>query len=101
MSPRANRHLHPKLFLNNEADLRDSAIIIKGKGYPKITLTDVAANILKAVDLPVQLVLLVHTGILFDVPREKFTTQCERAKKMHSIIDLTDLTRLLVAYEKL
>jgi len=90
-----------KLFLNNEADLRDAAIILKGKGYPKITLTHVASNILKAVDLPVQVVMLVHTGILLDIPREKFTTQCERAKKMYSIIDATDLTRLLVAYDKL
>ena len=59
----ADIYIH-KLFLNNESDLRDCAIIIKGKGYPKITLADVASNILKAVDLPVQLVILLHTGIL-------------------------------------
>ena len=63
----ADIYIH-KLFLNNESDLRDCAIIIKGKGYPKITLADVASNILKAVDLPVQLVILLHTGILARYP---------------------------------
>lgn len=93
----ADIYIH-KLFLNNELDLRDTAVIIKGRGYPKITLKHVASNILKAVDLPVQIVLLVHTGILFDEPREKFVNQCARAKKMYSIIDVADLTKLLLAY---
>ncbi|XHH08261.1 MAG: hypothetical protein ACFCUE_11905 [Candidatus Bathyarchaeia archaeon] len=90
-----------KLHLNNDSDLRDCAIILKGKGYPKITLSDLASNILKAVDLPVQVILLIHTGILLDIPREKFTTQCERARKIYCVVDVTDLARLLVAYGKL
>jgi hypothetical protein len=90
-----------KLFVNNENDLRDVAIIIKGKGYPKVTLSDMASNLLKAVDLPVQIVFLVHTGTLFDEPREKFTTQCDRAKKMYCIVDVIDLTKLLLSYGKL
>jgi hypothetical protein len=89
-----------KLFVNNEKDLRDVAIIIKGKSYAKITLSDIASNLLKAVDLPVQLIFIVHTGILLDEPREKFINQCDRAKKMHCIIDVVDLTRLLLAYNK-
>jgi len=90
-----------KLFVNNENDLRDVAIIIKGKGYPKVTLSDMASNLLKAVDLPVQIVLLVHTGTLFDEPKEKFITQCDRAKKMYCIVDVVDLTKLLLSYGKL
>jgi len=90
-----------KLFVNNESDLRDVGIIIKGRGYPKITLHNVASNILKAVDLPVQIVFLFHTGILLDEAREKFTNQCDRAKKMHCVVDPVDLTKLLVAYRKL
>jgi len=89
-----------KLLVNNQNDLRDVGIIIKGRGYPKIPLRDVAANILKAVDLPVQIVFLIHTGILFDESREKFTNQCNRAKKMHCVVDPTDLTKLLIAYNK-
>jgi hypothetical protein len=89
-----------KLFVNNEKDLRDVAMIIKGKSYPKITLSDIASNLVKAVDLPVQIVFLIHNGILLDEPREKFTNQCDRAKKMHCIIDVVDLTKLLVAYNK-
>lgn len=96
---RADIYLH-KLLVNNENDLRDAAIIIKGKGYPKITLGDIASNLVKAVDLPVQVVFLVYTGILLDEPREKFTNQCERAKKMHCIIEVVDLTKLLLAYNK-
>lgn len=89
-----------KLFVNNENDLRDVGIIVKGRGYPKISLRDVASNILKAVDLPVQIVFLIHTGILFDEAREKFTNQCDRAKKMRCVVDPIDLTKLLVAYNK-
>jgi hypothetical protein len=96
---KADIYLH-KLFVNNEDDLRDAAIIIKGKGYPKITLSDIASNLVKAVDLPVQLVFLVYTGILLDEPREKFTNQCDRAKKMHCIIDVVDLTKLFLAYNE-
>ena len=94
---KADIYLH-KLLINNENDLRDVAVMIKGKGYPKITLSDIASNLVKAVDLPVQVVFLVYTGILLDEPREKFTHQCERAKKMHCIIDPVDLTKLFVAY---
>jgi len=89
-----------KLFVNNENDLRDVAIIIKGRGYQKITLRDVASNIIKAVDLPVQIVLLIHTGTLLDEAREKFTNQCNRSQKMHSVVDPIDLTKLLIAYGK-
>lgn len=96
---KADIYLH-KLFVNDENDLRDAAIIIKGKGYPKITLRDIASNLVKAVDLPVQVAFLIYTGILLDEPREKFTNQCERAKKMHCIIEVIDLTRLLLAYSK-
>ena len=97
---KADLYLH-KLYVNNENDLRDAAIIIKGKGYPKITLKDIASNLVKAVDLPVQVVFLVYTGILLDEPREKFTNQCDRAKKMHCILDVVDLTKLLLAYMKI
>ena len=89
-----------KLFVNNENDIRDVGIIIKGRGYPKIPLRDVAANILKAVDLPVQIVFLIHTGILLDEAREKFVNQCDRAKKMHCVVDPIDLTKMLIAYNK-
>lgn len=89
-----------KLFVNNESDLRDVAIIIKGRGYPRVTLSNVASNILKAVDLPVQVVFLIHTGTLLDEAKEKFTSQCDRSKKMHSVIDPIDLTKLLIAYNK-
>lgn len=89
-----------KLFVNNENDLRDVGIIIKGRGYPKITLRDVASNILKAVDLPVQIIFLIHTGILLDEGREKFSNQCDRAKKMRCVVDPIDLTKLLIAYNK-
>lgn len=90
-----------KLFVNNENDLRDVAIIIKGRGYPKISLRDIASNIIKAVDLPVQIVILIHTGILLDEAREKFVNQCNRSKKMYSVVDPIDLTKLLVAYDRL
>jgi hypothetical protein len=88
-----------KLFVNNENDIRDVAIILKGKGYPKISLRDVASNIIKAVDLPVQIVILIYTGILLDEAREKFVNLCNKYKKMYSLVDPIDLTKLLVAYD--
>lgn len=91
-----------KLFVNNEQDIRDVGIIIKGRGYlPKVNLGDVASNILKAVDLPIQIAFLIHTGILLDEAREKFINQCNRAKKMYCVVDSVDLARLLVAYKKI
>lgn len=90
-----------KLHINNEKDLRDVGMILKGRGYPTINLDSIASNILKAVDLPVHIVFLVHTGILLDEAREKFVKQCRRARKMYCVIDSVDLTRLLCAYNKL
>lgn len=88
-----------KLFVNGEQDLRDVGIIIKGRGYlPKVNLSDVASNILKAVDLPIQIVFLIHIGVLLDEAREKFVNQCNRAKKMYCVVDPRDLARLLLAY---
>lgn len=58
-----------KLHINNEKDLRDVGMILKGRGYPTINLDSIASNILKAVDLPVHIVFLVHTGILLDESR--------------------------------
>lgn len=90
-----------KLYVNNENDLRDVGIILKGRGYPKVNLDSVASNILNAIDLPIHIVLLVHTGILDDVAREKFINQCNRAKKMYCVIDAEDLARLFLAYNKM
>ena len=90
-----------KLYINNENDLRDVGMILKGRGYPKVNLDSVASNILKAIDLPVHIIFLVHTGILDDVAKEKFISQCNRAKKMYCVVDSEDLARLLIAYEKM
>ena len=90
-----------KLLVNNDKDIRDAAMIIKGKGYPRIRLSDVATNMLKAMDLPVQIVFLIHTGVLLDEPREKFTNECNRARKMHCVVDALDLAKLLIAHNKL
>jgi hypothetical protein len=90
-----------KLFVNNESDLRDVGIIIKGRGYPKITLRDLATNIIKAVDLPAPLIFLVYTGSINDDAKNQFIKQCNRAKKLYCILDTIDITKLLVAYGKL
>jgi hypothetical protein len=90
-----------KLYVNNENDLRDAGMILKGKGFPKVNLKVVAPNILKAMDLPIHIVFLIHTGILDDVAREKFINQCNLAKKMYCIVDAEDLARLLIAYNKM
>ena len=89
-----------KLCVNNENDLRDVGMILKGRGYPKVNLDSVASNILKAIDLPIHIVFLIHTGVLDDVAKEKFINQCNRAKKMYCVVDAEDLTRLLMAYNK-
>lgn len=90
-----------KLFVNNENDLRDVGMILKGRGYPKVNLQSIASNILNAIDLPIDIVFLVHIGILDDVAREKFINQCNRAKKMYCVIDAEDLAKLFLAYNKL
>lgn len=90
-----------KLFVNNENDLRNSAFIIKGKGYPKVYLGSVAVNILKAVELPVDIVFLVHTGSILDEAQEKFIKQCDLNRKMYCMIDPIELTGLLIAYNKI
>ena len=90
-----------KLYVNNENDLRDVGMILKGRGYPKVNLDAVASNILKAMDLPIHIVFLIHTGILDDVAREKFINQCDRARKMYCVVDAEDLARLFIAYGKI
>lgn len=90
-----------KLYVNNENDLRDAGMILKGRGYLKVNLDSVASNILKAIDLPVHIIFLIHTGVLDDVAREKFINQCNRAKKMYCVVDAEDLARLLIAYNKI
>jgi hypothetical protein len=90
-----------KLCVNNENDLRDVGIILKGRGYPKVNLDAVASNILKAMDLPIHIVFLIHTGILDDIAREKFINQCNLAKKMYCIVDAEDLAKLFIAYGKI
>ena len=90
-----------KLYVNNENDLRDVGMVLKGRGYPKVNLDAVASNILKAMDLPIHIVFLIHTGILDDVAREKFINQCDRARKMYCVVDAEDLARLFIAYGKI
>jgi len=90
-----------KLCVNNENDSRDVGMILKGRGYPKVTLEAVASNILKAIDMPIHILFLIHTGILDDVAREKFINQCNLAKKMYCIVDAEDLARLFIAYNKM
>jgi len=90
-----------KLFVNNKNDLRNSAFILKGKGYSKINLESIATNLLKAVELPVDIVFLVYVGSILDEAQEKFIKQCTLHRKMYCIIDPVNLTRLLVAYDKL
>ena len=51
-----------KLKLNNVFDLRNAGFIIKGKGYPKITLKDFAHNLLKTLELSIEIVFYVYTG---------------------------------------
>jgi len=90
-----------KLCVNNENDLRDVGMILKGRGYPKVKLESAASNILKAIDLPVHIIFLIHTGVLDDEVMEKFINQCNRAKKMYCMFDVEDLTTLLIAYDKM
>jgi len=90
-----------KLFINNKRDLRNSAFIIKGKSYPKVNLEAIASNLLKAILLPVDIIFLVHTGILLDEPQNIFIQQCNKYEKMYCIIGPIELTRLLIAYNKL
>jgi len=90
-----------KLLVNNDNDLRNTAFILKGRGYPKIYLDSIASNLLKAIDLPVEIIVLIHTGIILDEALEKFIKQCDSAKKMYCRIDSRDLARLLKAYDRL
>ena len=57
--------------------------------------------ILKAIDSPIHIIFLIHTGVLDDEAREKFINQCNLAKKMYCIVDAEDLARLLIAYGKM
>ena len=90
-----------KVLVNNERDLRNSAFILKGKGYPKVNLESIATNLLKAAELPVDIIFLVHTGVLLDEAQEQFIKQCNLHRKMYCIIGPIELTKLLIAYSKL
>jgi hypothetical protein len=90
-----------KSYINNERDLRNVGFILKGRGFPKLSLDKVAHNIVKAVDLPVDIVFLVFTGDIFDEALAQFINLTTMAKKMYCVIDSRDLARLLVAYGKL
>lgn len=89
------------LLINNENDLRNSAFILKGKGYPTVNLNSVASNILKAVDLPVEIIFFVYTGKLLDEALEKIINQSNLTRKMYCILGPVELARLFIAYEKL
>jgi hypothetical protein len=90
-----------KLLINNENDLRDSAFILKGKGYPRVYLRSLSSNLLKAVKLPVAILFLVYLGSIMDEAQQSFIEECRLRGRMYCIIDRMDLAKLLIAYRKL
>jgi len=90
-----------KLFVNNENDLRNAAFILKGRGYPKVSLNDVSTNLLKATDLPVDITFFVYTGDIQDEPLKYLIKLCDLNRKMYCVMDRMDLARLLIAYDVL
>lgn len=88
-----------KLRINNEDDVRIGGFIIKGKGYPKVTLGAVSNNIVKAVFSPIDLIILVHTGTLLDEALVYFIKLCEVTSKMYLVFDARELVKLFISYE--
>lgn len=90
-----------KVYVNNSDDVRNSAFILKGKGYPTVKLHSVSTNILKAMKIPAEIVFLVYSGNILDEAKEYFIDSCILLRKMYCIIGPNDLARLFVAYNNI
>ena len=90
-----------KVYVNNVNDVRNSAFILKGRGYPTVNLNSVSTNILKAMDITADIVFLVHVGNILDEAKEWFIRLCNLYKKIYCIVGPYDLARLFRAYNRL
>ncbi|MFX0137936.1 MAG: hypothetical protein ACFFDN_30115 [Candidatus Hodarchaeota archaeon] len=90
-----------RLLMYNKSDLKTAGFIIKGKSYKTIYLGDIAENLIRGVDTPVNILFLVYTGNLDDRAKDYYIKQCEVHSKQFSFINLYDLTKLFVAYNVL
>lgn len=87
-----------KIRISGTKDLRDAAFILKGRGYPKVTLNKISTNLLKAISLPADLIVVVHVGSIEDEPLEHLKNLCNDKHKMFCVIQATDFARLLEAF---
>jgi len=90
-----------KLYINNNDDIRDGGIIIKGKSYKKVFLKDVSTNIIKGMDEPISLIILIYIGFINDEVKHYFIKECNAHNKLYTFVDLIDLTKLFKAYNVL
>lgn len=96
-------YLTYKLNINNEYDLRDAGVVIKGGSFGShITQKAISHQLIKAFKLKnVELVLIISIPTLADEVREDIEWLSKVTNKMHTIIDTIDLTRLFLAYNVL
>lgn len=87
-----------KLLLDNGDDRRNAAFVLKGKGFPRVHLQEVAHQIYKACELRVDVVILVFVGNIDDDSRNCLISTCESKRRIWCLIDSIDLARILEAY---
>jgi len=96
-------YLTYKLKINNEYDIRDAGVVIKGGSFgSQITLKTISHQLVKAFKLEnVELVIVISIPTLADEVREYIEWFSKVTNKMYTIIDTTDLARLFLAYNVL
>ena len=92
-----------RLKINNDEDLRDAGIIIKGKSFKRqVTSKDITHQIVKVVkDNNLDLVIIITLYPLADDARDDLVNLCNKFNKMYTIMTALDLARLFVAYDVL
>lgn len=79
-----------------------AAFVIKGKSYQKIISAHVTHQFQRLKDIPsLDIAVFVAVGDIQDSARKEFYRVCNEGKFSSLLIDRWELTRLLVAYQKI
>lgn len=86
-----------KLSAQGESGL--SAIILKGKSFPKVRPKHVAHQIYRLEKIGgINFAIFAATGTILDGAKEQFSSTCHRLGCKYAVLDVVDLARLFVAH---
>lgn len=89
-----------KIQISGPDDLRNAGFILKGRNR-RVNLKEFGANLLKAIELPIDIIFFIYNGTVEDEPIEHLIKRSNEKRTMYCVLDAYDFARLLVAYEKI